>query len=376
MNEVREMRISARDTVVLIIDDDYTTTSMLVGILRQVGFKTVCAPDGRQGIALAETLHPDLILLDVHLPDIDGFTVCRNIQDSPGGPDIPILFISANEDVSAKVKGFEVGGVDYITKPLAGIEVIARVRTHLRLRRAHDALAQLQAERIKRLAATQQMILPAPERIPEARFAVSLKQSHGAGGDFYDVIPVGDFLMDYVVADATGHDLETSLWTAAMKTLLHEHAGPLFDPSDILHAINRSLCRVMPEGLFFTVLYARLNRQTGRLILVNGGHPPAVCLKKGKYPIVVRQSGDVIGAFSDAVFGTTEVMLRKEDRFFLYTDGLVEEGGSQEKGIERLTSVCHGRRDLSLDAMVEIVTADMPAWSAAQDDIVLMGVEM
>jgi sigma-B regulation protein RsbU (phosphoserine phosphatase) len=132
----------------------------------------------------------------------------------------------------------------------------------------------------------------------------------------------------------------------------------------------------MPEGLFFTVLYARLNRQTGRLILVNGGHPPAVCLKKGKYPIVVRQSGDVIGAFSDAVFGTTEVMLRKEDRFFLYTDGLVEEGGSQEKGIERLTCVCNGRRDLSLDAMVETVTADMPAWSAAQDDIVLMGVEM
>ena len=333
-------RTSMQEMVILIVDDDPTTRYMLQGILRQVGFGTALAEDGGQALTLARNLRPDLILLDVNLPDMDGFSVCQQVHDTPGMVDLPVLFISANDDISVKVRGFEAGGVDYITKPLAGREVIARVRTHLRLKHAYDALEQLHAERAKRLAATQQMIMPTPSSIPGARFAVALRQFYGAGGDFYDVLPAGGPLVDYVVADASGHDLETSFWTTAMKTLLQEHAHPLFEPADILRAINRSLCRILPEELFFTVLYTRLNRQNGRLTLVNGGHPPAICLTQDQEPTPVRQTGDVIGAFADADFETTEVVLRQGDRFLLYTDGLVESGGSQEPGITQLTGMC------------------------------------
>lgn len=376
MKEILAMQGDQRNSVVLIIDDDAVTSGILSGILRKVGFETKCAADGEHGIGMAQTLRPDLILLDVHLPDMDGFTVCRQIKTSPSTVDIPIIFISANEDVAVKVRGFEAGGVDYITKPLAGVEVIARVKTHLRLKHAYDTLAQLQAERVARLAATQQMILPTPDCMPKARFAVSSKQVNGAGGDFYDVIPVGDSLVDYVVADASGHDLGTALWTTAMKTLLHEHARALFDPPEILGAINKSLSRVMPEELFFTAVYARLNRQTGRLTLVSGGHPPAICLQRGKQPIVILQTGDVIGAFPNAGFGTTDVILQAGDRFFLYTDGLVEKAGNREQGIANLANLCHTYRELPLDGMVAALMSDMLAKSQAQDDIVLMGVEM
>jgi phosphoserine phosphatase RsbU/P len=376
MKETREMRAGPRNSVVLIIDDDSVTSGILAGILRKVGFETRCAADGEQGITLAQTLRPDLILLDVHLPDMDGFAVCRQIQNGQGTADIPVIFISANEDASVKVRGFEAGGIDYITKPLAGVEVIARVKTHLRLKHAYDTLAHLQAERLARLAATQQMILPTPDSMPNANFAVSLKQINGAGGDFYDVIPVGEFLVDYVVADASGHDLETSLWTTAMKTLLHEHASALFDPPEILRTINRSLSRVMPEGSFFTVVYARLNRQTGRLTLANGGHPPAVCLMRDTPPSVIRQTGDVIGAFPNVGFDTTELILQRGDRFFLYTDGVIEKVGNLEKGIRNLANFCQTHRELSLDTMVSTMMADLLAQSEAQDDVVLMGVEM
>jgi len=208
-------RESSRNMVILIVDDDPTTRQMLRGILRQVGFQTVGAADGGEGLAQAKDLRPDLILLDLHLPDIDGFAVCESIKKTPGISDTPILFISANDDVSVKVRGFDAGGIDYITKPLSGPEIIARVRTHLRLKQAYEALAQLEVERVKRLATSQQMILPTPDQFPTARFAAILRQSHGAGGDFYDVLPVGDSLVDYVVADASGHDLETSLWTTS-----------------------------------------------------------------------------------------------------------------------------------------------------------------
>jgi sigma-B regulation protein RsbU (phosphoserine phosphatase) len=376
MNEIQKIHGGQKNSIILIIDDDPVTCGILSGILHKVGFETKCASDGDKGIALAQTLHPDLILLDVHLPDIDGFDVCREIQSNLDGGDTPIIFISANEDVRVKVRGFEAGGVDYITKPVAGVEVIARVKTHLRLKHAYDTLARLQAERVARLASTQQMILPTSSSTPQARFAVSLRQVNGAGGDFYDVIPVGDCLMDYVVADASGHDLETSLWTSAIKTLLYEHASALFDPPEILRTINRSLSRVMPEELFFTVVYARLNRQTGRLMLVNGGHPPAVCLQRNKQPTVMWQTGDVIGAFPDAGFGITDVILQAGDRFFLYTDGLVERKGNQEEGIARFADLCQVHRALSLDGMVEALMAGMLGQSGAQDDIVLMGVEI
>lgn len=365
----------AKNTLILIVDDDPASALMVSEILRQAGFQTATARDGVQGISLALMLHPDLVFLDVNLPDIDGMNVCRRIKADSGLADVPILFISANEDTAMKVRGFEAGGVDYITKPLVGAEIIARARTHLRLKRAYDTLEHLQKERLERLAASQQMIMPTPRQIPRARFAVSMKQFHGAGGDFYDVIPIGERLMDYIVADGSGHDLETSLWTTAMKALLHEHAGPLFDPVDILRALNRSLCRIMPEGFFFTVLYARLNRRTGRLVVANGGHPPAICVQKDQQPVVLRQTGDVIGAFHDASFEVTELKLNPGDRFFLYTDGLVEAGGDLDGGIARLARICGELRNLMLEEAVERAVAEELARVEPSDDIVMMGVE-
>ncbi|MEM5785684.1 MAG: fused response regulator/phosphatase [Syntrophobacteraceae bacterium] len=375
MSEMIERRSVALTPLVLIIDDDPTTTLMLKGILGQCGFRTACATDGAGGIGLALNLLPDLILLDVHLPDLDGFTVCRKILQDRGAAEIPILFISANDDVDSKVKGFDAGGIDYITKPLSGVEVIARVRTHLRLRHVYDALAKLQAERIQRLAKSQEMILPSPESIKEANFAVSLSQIHGAGGDFYDVIPVGGSLIDYFVADASGHELETSLWTTAMKTLLHEHASPLFDPDEILRVINRSLCRVMPEGQFFTALYVRVNRRTGRLTIVNCGHPSMICLPIGNQPSVIAQTGDVIGAFTDARFQTKEILLNRGDRFIMYTDGLTGAGNSNA-GIKKLLQACGWSRHLQLATMVREITGEMSTGAGFLDDVVILGVEI
>ena len=369
--------IGAESSLVLIVDDDPVTVMMLGGILGNAGFGTASASSGGEAITQSLALRPDLVLLDVHLPDMDGFTVCKRIQSNSTMADTPILFISATEDTLVKAQGFDAGGVDYITKPLAGVEVIARVRTHLRLKHAYETLERLQAERVERLAATQKMILPPPDLMPDARFAVALKQIHGAGGDFYDVIPVGESLVDYIVADASGHELETSLWTTAMKTLLHEHARSMLDPTGILKAVNRSLCRVMPDGIFFTVLYARLNRQSGLLTLVNGGHPPAICLRKGDPFAVIDQTGDVIGAFADAVFETTDIQLGRGDRFFLYTDGLVENnGGGRSSGIAALGGLFQSYRDLPLAEVVDAATVEVLTSLDTTDDIVLLGVEM
>jgi sigma-B regulation protein RsbU (phosphoserine phosphatase) len=363
--------------LILIVDDDTITNDMIQAILTWAGFQTACAFDVAGALAMIREKHPDLILLDVSLPDGSGFEVCRRIQGEPGASQTPVLFISSNEDVSTKVQGFEVGGVDYITKPLAGAEVIARVRTHLRLRQAYETLAELQAERIQRLATAQEALMPQPEDLPEARFYVSLNQVLKAGGDFYDVLSVGNRVVDYMVADASGHDLAASFWTAALKALMAEYATPLNSPRDVVCSMNSTLLRILPEGVFFTLIYARLNRQNGQLSLINAGHPPAIILPGNrKDAVVLYQEGDVVGVFPDANFDAKELTAHPGDRFFLYSDGLIEMDGTRDQGIRRLSAACNFASEASLESMVQSVMQNLTVGLSPRDDIVLMGVEV
>jgi len=362
--------------LVFVVDDDFNIVRLLAGLLERAGFRTASAMNVAGALRGIREQHPDLILLDINLPDGCGFDICRALQSESSAFPAPILFISASEDVATKVEGFEAGGVDYITKPIIGAEVIARVRTHLRLRQAHQRLAELQAERVQQLADAQQNLMPRSEDFPEARFEVAIRQVLAAGGDFYDVFPAGEGIVDYLVADASGHNLAASLWTASLKALANEYAGPLNLPVEIVSAINSSLCRILPPGAFFTLLYARLNHRTGRLTMVNAGHPPAIVIHLDRHePLVLRQEGDVVGAFADAVFGVTDLTIQAGDRMFLYTDGLIETAGSYEEGLQNLAGACSSRRTLPLRDVVPAVVDEVMASLCPTDDTLLVGVE-
>ncbi|MGA3132511.1 MAG: SpoIIE family protein phosphatase [Terracidiphilus sp.] len=362
--------------LVFVVDDDPSIIRTIEGFLKRAGFRTDSAGDVAGALQGIRAKRPDLVLLDVNLPDGSGFDVCTTLKNEASALTTPVLFISANEDTSTKVHGFEVGGVDYITKPIVGAEVIARVRTHLRLKRAYERLAELQAERLQQLASAQRNLMPSPEDIPEARFQVSIRQVLAAGGDFYDVIPTGQSVVDYLVADASGHDLAASLWTASLKALAAEYAGPLNLPVEIVRAINSALRHVLPRGAFFTLIYARVNRQTGRVSLVNAGHPPAIiCRHAGDETLILRQEGDVVGAFDDAVFGVAELTLEAGDRMFLYTDGLIENGGPYEEGLQNLARSCQTRQNLPLQDAIPAVVSDVVVSPSPADDTLLMGIE-
>jgi sigma-B regulation protein RsbU (phosphoserine phosphatase) len=366
-----------RPPLIFVVDDDPTTNRMLSGILGRAGFQTASAFDAagaRRGIS---ERCPDLVLLDINLPDGSGLEVCRWLQAERGAAQTPVLFISSNDDVAVKVQGFQAGGVDYIPKPIAAEEVLARVSTHLRLKQAYESLAELQAERIRRLAGAQQTLMPAPAELPEARFQVWLNQVLQAGGDFYDVIPVGSGVCDYLVADASGHDLAASFWTAALKTLIGEYTTMANSPLTIVRSLNGALNRILPIEVFFTLIYARLNRKTGILCVVNAGHPPAIVSSPAAAQVqILRQEGDVVGAFADAVFGKTEVKLKPGDRFFLLSDGLIEDGIDSAAALERVGAACRARQGLALEAVVQEVVAEATKGAQANDDTVFMGVEV
>ncbi len=368
---------NAKPSVILVVDDDIITNRMIQAILTRAGFQVVCAFDVAGALRAVRESQPDLALLDVNLPDGSGFDICQKMHQEAASAQTPVLFVSASEDIANKVKGFEAGGVDYIPKPFAGEEVVARVSTHLRLKQAYAKLAELQAEKIQRLATAQETLMPLPASLPEAHFEIVLHQALKAGGDFYDVIPVGRQIVDYVVADATGHDLAASFWTASLKTLLTEYANAATPPIDVLVSINNALCRILPEGVYFTLLYARLNRQTKRLTLANAGHPPALVLTAGGGNAqFIEQDSDVMGAFTEAAFSVQDLRVNANDRFLLYSDGLIEIDGSRDSGSRRLAGAAARFRKSSLSDMVQGMVAETTEGKTVVDDVLLLGVEV
>ncbi len=132
----------SQTNTVLIVDDNPTNLGVLFNSLTQAGFKVLVAEDGEKAISQIERTHPQVILLDVLMPGIDGFETCRRLKRLEASADIPVIFMTALSDTVDKVKGFEAGGVDYITKPLQHEEVVARVKTHLTVRQLQQQLQE------------------------------------------------------------------------------------------------------------------------------------------------------------------------------------------------------------------------------------------
>ncbi|MDB5765081.1 MAG: hypothetical protein JWQ21_4076 [Herminiimonas sp.] len=142
---------------ILIVDDTPANVKLLSAYLEHHGFSVAVAQDGEQGMRLAQSIQPDLILLDAMMPAVDGFETCRRLKASVKTKDIPVIFMSATSDTSHKVAGFKAGGVDYLTKPFQIEEVLARVTTHMTLRALQKQLAEQNLQLQQQIAVRRQV---------------------------------------------------------------------------------------------------------------------------------------------------------------------------------------------------------------------------
>lgn len=147
------MTTSEKRGTILIVDDTPLNLEVLQDILSAAGFELLIAVNGESAIRQAEYATPDMILLDVMMPGIDGFETCRRLKELEATREIPIIFMTALSETSHKVRGFEMGGVDYVTKPLQHEEVMARLNTHLKLRNLQRELQLMNEELEQRVAA-------------------------------------------------------------------------------------------------------------------------------------------------------------------------------------------------------------------------------
>jgi sigma-B regulation protein RsbU (phosphoserine phosphatase) len=371
---------------ILVVDDSATNLQVIVRTLHGSGHRILAAKDGPSAIAIARRTKPDLMLLDISMPGMDGFEVCRTIKGDQGTRDTVIIFLSARADVSDKVSGLQLGAVDYITKPIHGEEVLARVSTHLSqlnleraLRRSRDRLDRELAS----AAHMQRLILPTsmPEH-PSVGFAAYYQTSRHAGGDYYDVLSLGRDRFAIVVADVSGHGAPAAIIMAMIRAVLHTYPGVADDPPAVLNHINQHFRFLWDTAMYATATYAVVDAAARTLRLSSAGHPPPL-LSRGGEAATVPHDGAMCLLWNElGEVPCIEHSLRPGDRVLFYTDGITERGARDGSmyDLDRLAAVLARTGSLAPPAIIDQLVADVDAFAAGHepdDDqtLVLMGVD-
>ena len=226
-------QLAVRHPAILIVDDAPANLGVLRTMMAQQGYHTFVATSGERAISIARRVQPDLILLDVVMPGIDGFETCRQLKQHPGTQRIPVIFMSARSETEDIVAGFDIGAADYIAKPLRMAEVCARVRAQLQMRNTSEAQKE-QADRLRMIVNEMDeglMIIEASGRIQYSNPACERYLGYGsdqlAGQALPDLLgaPLGQEYRDYFAACAANPAAVHS--AGAREVLIRHHDGAL-----------------------------------------------------------------------------------------------------------------------------------------------------
>jgi len=316
---------------ILVIDDTPANLRLLSGMLAEQGYKVRSVINGQMALTATQAAPPDLILLDINMPEMNGYEVCERLKADERTRDIPIIFISALDATEDKIKAFTVGGLDYITKPFQFEEVLARVETHLSLRQLQKQLlgANRRFEQELALAGRVQASF-LPNELPDIsgwQLAVTLNPARETSGDFYDInlLPNGE--LGILVADVVGKGVGAALYMALtwslMRTYATEHPT---QPELVCEAVNRRILRDTQTDMFVTAFYGVLNPAIGTLIYCNAGQNPPFLISANKSEEAQRLSatGKPLGMFEGETWEKGVVLFASGDTLVAYTDGIIE----------------------------------------------------
>jgi len=391
--------VNLNSAEILIVDDIPANLNVLCQSLESEGYNIIAATNGESALQIATRVQPDLILLDIMMPGIDGFETCRRLKANKRLSDIPVIFITAKDETESLVEGFRVGGVDYITKPFQHEEVRVRARTHLtikqlrdRLREAKDELEgaynQLEAdnarktEELETARDIQQGFLPIvlPE-LPYLEIAAFQRPATEVGGDYYDFFPQEDGKLVLAIGDATGHGVGASLMVSATKAVLltideQDLTKKVSKMNDILKQTNSH--RLLNMALTLIELSHDPNFNTVQVKAAGGGMPPLYIIKSNGDVEEVAIKGLPLGAVESAEYGLTEFQLESSEMLILMSDGLPERinGAGELFGYTRLAAEIKkaGKTSQSASEFLEALVKDNDNWSnnTPQDDDVTL----
>jgi len=366
---------------ILIVDDAKTNIDILVEAL-QHDYKLSVALDGAAALRSVEKNTPDLVLLDIVMPGVDGYEVCRQIRAQESTRELPIMFLSALEDVKDKTRGFEVGGNDYLTKPFEILEVKARVRSLLKAKAYADAIREAMARDLMIARDIQMGILPtdlaAATSNSDMDVDAIIVPAQKVGGDLYEVLRASDDRLVIALGDVSGKGIAAALFMAVTVTVLRTLARHLVDPAEILHRLNDELAERNPHGMFVTMQCLVFDLAHGRVTFAGAGHHQMAVLSRNRPPrLAFPSSGRPAGLMASNSMECETFELSPGDTLVLFSDGVSEATNTAEDfyGEDRLLILLSSCTGASAKEIVTRVMEDVRAFAAGakqSDDITVL----
>ena len=373
---------------ILIVDDNPNNLKVLLQVLESASYEVLVATNGENALKIANQAIPDLVLLDVMMPGMDGYEVCRRLKQNATTLPIPVIFITANDQAEAVVAGFDAGGVDYIPKPFRREEVLARVQAHLTLHRltreleaknvaleqknrelkeTHEQLERAQRQLIDELeeelqtAHDMQMKLM-PQKSPRAEgiaMAGRCLPANHVCGDYFQYFHQDDRLL-VCLADVTGHAMEAAVPALVFDGILKAEMRAVQPLEQLFFHLNQTLYGALDARTFVCFGVAEIDLESRALRLTNSGCPYPYHFRAATDDIVELQiEAYPLGVRPDTAYLAIEVPLERGDRIIFCSDGIIEAVDAREEifGFERTAEMIHRGcvEDLSPEALIDLL---------------------
>ena len=330
---------------VLIVDDMAQNVAILGRLLKK-DYEVLVATSGKEALRQVRGgAPPDLILLDVMMPGMDGYEVCKRLKEDPETADIPVIFITAMTSMDEEAYGLKLGAVDYIFKPYQMPVIRARVNNQIELLRARRTAEIAHGKLSRELEAMndlQKNILPTGEFRSGELFAQGIYIPSGlASGDYFDYLPTPDGGLRCVVADVSGHGARAAFIMANVRAVFHFEQTRNLAPSELINTLNQQLMETLgDEGDFVTIFVADINREKDRIEYVNAGHCP-VFFRDDQGFREIDATESIVGAF-EADFKSKVMDTHGDWQLLIYTDGIYEctVDGSEIFGYNAFKDLC------------------------------------
>jgi sigma-B regulation protein RsbU (phosphoserine phosphatase) len=383
---------------ILIVDDESFNVDYLEQELEDLGYETVSAVNGQDALGKVQSEIPDLVLLDIMMPVMDGFETLGCLKANPSTRDIPVIIISADSDLRSVVRGIEMGAEDYLPKPFEPTLLRARISSSLEKKHLRD-LQQLYLKSLQRELEIGREIQKGflPSRLPNVNgweIAAYFKAAREVAGDFYDAFLLPDGNLICVIGDVCGKGVGAALFMTLFRSLIraasttdyfyNKQEGQILGPAErIQHAIgftNNYIAEMHGDtSMFATVFIGIINLQDGNLFYINCGNESPLLLRDGCVFTALRPSAPVVGIFPDATFSVKEISMERDDLLLAFTDGIPDSTNAAGEffGHERLNAILNDHVTASSTLLNDIQTQlfDFIGTADQFDDITLLVVK-
>ena len=379
---------------ILAVDDTPANITLLAGLLGEQ-YKVKVATNGAKALELAAASPPDLILLDIMMPGLSGYDVLERLRADTRLRHIPVIMISAVDEIESVIRCIELGAEDYLPKPFNPTLLRTRVNASLEKKRLRDDILrhrdQLENE-LKAAREIQMSMVPldfsSPGQAGKIEIYATLEPAREIGGDLYDFFWGEDGRLYFVVADVSGKGAPAALFMARVKTmtrlvatLYREPDGRPVEPGAVVSRINEHVCLDNRQDMFVTAFFGILEPATGTLKYCNAGHnTPYVIGESGVSP-VQGAHGIPLGIFGDYEYVTETCCIAPGDCLFVYTDGVTEAMDAEsaffsDKRLEAVLKRLAGGPARAVVSEVIASVRDFASGEPQADDIAVMAIRL